>query len=485
MQYLKNKGIGMYRSYADELSGKAVYLITRHLLQPTIMNKRSFLKLSSTLMAAPFIAPLIKILPDGEKLQNWAGNFTFSTDRVFYPETLEQVLEMVIKHKRIKVLGTRHCFNRIADSTDNLLSMKHFNKIISLDEKAGTVTVESGIKYGELAPYLEARGYALHNLASLPHITVMGACTTATHGSGIHNGNLSTAITAIEMVKADGTVLHLNSQQNGEDFYAAVVGLGALGVITKVTLQLVPSFTIRQDVYEQLPMDQLENHFDEIVSAGYSVSLFTDWQSNFINEVWVKSKTGPGSSFNLQNNFFGAKAANRNIHPIISLGAENCTEQMGVPGPWYERLPHFKMGFTPSSGKELQSEYFVPKEHAINAIKAVASLGSKVTPHLMITEIRTIAADNFWMSPCYKQDCVTIHFTLQQDIPEVNALLTVIEKVLEPFNPKPHWGKLFNFSARQLHARYPKMDAFVSKCREYDPKGKFRNQFLADHLMGI
>ena len=447
------------------------------------MNKRSFIKLSTTLMAAPLISPLLKIMPAGERLQNWAGNLTYSTDRVYYPETVQQVQELVKKYDKIKVLGTRHCFNNIADSKDNLLSTNKLNKIIGIDEKAKTVTVEAGIKYGELAPYLDGKGYALHNLASLPHISVMGACTTATHGSGVKNGNLSTAVAAIEIVKADGEIVSLARQKDGEKFYAAVVGLGGLGVITKVTLDILPTFMVRQHVYEHLPMERLKDHFHDIVSAGYSVSLFTDWKTDTINEVWVKSKI-EGTDFITMSDFFGASAATKNLHPIAELGAENCTEQMGVPGPWFERLPHFKMGFTPSSGKELQSEYFVPKEHAVEAILAIAKLGSQVSPHLLITEIRTIDADNFWMSPCYKQPSVTIHFTWKQEWDAVKQLLPLIEKALAPYHPKPHWGKLFTMSASQLKSQYKKMPEFIALLKQYDPKGKFRNEFLDEHIFG-
>lgn len=447
------------------------------------MKKRTFIQLTSALMTAPVIAPLASWMPD-ERLKNWAGNLTYSTDKVYYPETVAQVQELVKQYSKLKVLGTRHCFNDIADSKDNLVSTNKLNKIVSLDAKAKTVTVESGIKYGELAPYLESKGFALHNLASLPHISVMGACTTATHGSGVRNGNLSTAASAIEFVTADGKIHTLSKEKDTEKFNAALVGLGALGVVTKVTLNLQPTFNVRQYVYEQLPMSQLREHFEDIVSAGYSVSLFTDWQSENINEVWIKTKDGDKVMFDPQADFFAAKAATKNMHPIAALSAENCTEQMGVPGPWYERLPHFKMGFTPSSGVELQAEYFIPKQHAVDAIFAVHKMGKAIGPHLFITEIRTIAADDFWMSPCYKQDCVTIHFTLKQEIPEVMRLLPQIEKVLAPYNAKPHWGKLFTLSHLQLNGLYEKMPAFVQMLKEYDPAGKFRNAFLSKNIYG-
>jgi xylitol oxidase len=461
-----------------------LHYLSLETLQEFAMKKRTFLKLTSALMTAPIISPLVSWLPD-EKLKNWAGNLTYSTDKVYYPASATEVQELVKKYDKLKVLGTRHCFNDIADSKDNLVSTKQLNKIISLDAAAKTVTVEAGIKYGELAPYLDNKGFALHNLASLPHISVAGAVITATHGSGVHNGNLSTAVAAIEFISADGTLHTLSKTKDGERFNAAVVGLGAIGILTKVTLNLLPTFTVRQYVYEQLPMAALKEHFEEIVGAGYSVSLFTDWQTENINEVWIKSKDREEMMFDPKADFYGAKAATKNMHPIAALSAENCTEQMGVPGPWYERLPHFKMGFTPSSGVELQAEYFISKANAVEAIFAVAKLGKEIGPHLFITEIRTMAADDLWMSPCYKQDSVTIHFTLKQEIPEVMKLLPVIEKALEPFKAKPHWGKLFTLSHQQLANRYEKMPAFVKLLKEYDPKGKFRNAFLDRNIYGV
>jgi len=299
----------------------------------------------------------------------------------------------------------------------------------------------------------------------------------------VTNGNLATSVSALEMVKANGDVVTL-SRDKDPDFYGAVVGLGALGVITKVTLDLVPAFDVRQDVYLNLPMAQLENHFDEIMSSGYSVSLFFDWQTENINQVWIKRMVKEGETMVTEPEFFGATLADRNVHPIIELSAENCTEQMGVAGPWYERLPHFKMNFTPSSGEELQAEFFVPREHAVEAIRAVTALRDDIKQVLMITEIRTIDADNFWMSPCYHQPSVAIHFTLKQDIEGVNALLPKIEEKLSPFNVKPHWGKLFTITPETLRSRYEKMGDFEQLITHYDPNGKFRNEFLNLSVLG-
>jgi alditol oxidase len=285
-------------------------------------------------------------------------------------------------------------------------------------------------------------------------------------------------VRGLEIVRADSSLVYLSHEQDKEALAAAVVGLGALGVLTKVTLAIEPSYQMRQHVYLDLPMSQLKEHFETIIAAGYSVSLFTDWQRDSINEVWIKSRVDTGTDYTNIPEFFGAKAATKNLHPIAELPAENCTEQMGVPGPWYARLPHFKMGFTPSSGKELQSEYFVPLANAMDAILAIARLGNQISPHLLISEIRTIAPDNLWLSPCRNQASATIHFTWKQDWPAVQKLLPVIEKELAPYNVRPHWGKLFTMSPKVLQARYEKMDDFRKMAHTYDPDGKFRNDFL-------
>lgn len=435
------------------------------------------------MLAAPVVSPLFDWAAE-EKLRNWAGNLEYSTENLSSATSLDQARDFVKKRSKLKVLGTRHCFNNIADSKDALLSLRSMDKVVGLDPQAHTVTVEAGISYGQLAPYLDSKGFALHNLASLPHISVAGACSTGTHGSGVNNGNLSTAVSALEMVTASGDVVTLSRHKDGESFQGAVVGLGALGVITKVTLDVLPTFMMRQYVYENLPLAQMKDHFDAIEGSAYSVSLFTDWQRQRLNEVWIKSRVEEGKAFKAAPEFFGAKLATRNLHPIAELSAENCTEQMGVLGPWYERLPHFRMGFTPSAGKELQSEYFVPRQHAVEAIMAVERLRDQVGPHLMISEIRAIAADTLWMSPCYKQPCITIHFTWKQDWPAVSKLLPVIERELAPFQARPHWGKLFTTSPAQLKSIYERLPAFVALSKQYDPQGKFRNEFLNRNIFG-
>lgn len=411
---------------------------------------------------------------------NWAGNYFYGAAKIHEPERIEQIQELVHRSHKLKALGTRHSFNDIADSPGDIISLSHFNKIIQLDPEGQTVTVEAGVRYGELCRWLDAKGFALHNLASLPHISVAGACATATHGSGNQNKNLAAAVTAVEVVTADGELTVFS--RNDAGFEGVVVSLGGLGILTKLTLEVFPSFQMQQDVYENLPPASLENHFDEISSSGYSVSLFTDWKSAAFNQVWVKRLAADNVSIKAEPELFGAKLATRNLHPISALSSENCTAQLGSCGPWYKRLPHFRLEFTPSSGEELQSEYILPRRYAVSAFHAIDDIREHIAPLLQISEIRTIAADTLWMSPCYGQDCVAIHFTWKMDWDAVQQILPMIEEQLAPFEARPHWGKLFTMRPAHLQSLFEKLPDFRHLLERYDPRGKFRNSFLDQYI---
>jgi xylitol oxidase len=445
------------------------------------MDKRDFLKSSGAIVAGSMLSRFSSGQQQPAPRENWAGNITYGTDRVHTPASVEEVREVVTSCTKLRALGSRHSFNTIADSTQNQISLKRIDPI-DIDDKAHTVTVGAGVAYGQLAPVIEARGYALHNLASLPHISVAGAIATATHGSGVHNGNLATAVTGLEIVRADGQIIQLSRDKDSEQFLGAVVGLGAVGVVTRVTLNLLPTFQVSQSVYQNLSFDHLEHHFDEIFGSGYSVSLFTDWQRHRATQVWIKRRLEAGDKNEWAHEFFGAPLATEKLHPITGHPAESCTEQQGIPGPWYERLPHFKMNFTPSSGRELQTEYFVPRDRGYEAILAVEKLRDHITPHLFVTELRTIAADDLWMSMAYQRPSLAIHFTWKPEWPEVRQILPKIEAQLEPFGARPHWAKLFTVPPARLQAQYARLAEFKSSLQRYDPEGKFRNEFLSQNL---
>lgn len=424
--------------------------------------------------------------------QNWAGNYTYRASELIEAEDVSQVQELVAASGRIKALGTRHSFNGVADSDGSHLSLAKLNRVLELDRENGRVTVEGGIRYGELGRYLHDNGFALPNLASLPHITVAGACATGTHGSGDRIGSLATSVHAMETVRADGSLVSLSRDDGDGAIDGAVVGLGALGIVTKLTLNVVPTFRVAQRVYEELPLARLGEGLDAIFSSAYSVSLFTDWKKDSFNQVWLKaqlteddsaSESADVSADEAEPEFHGARRARTRLHPVPGLSADPCSEQLGVPGPWHERLPHFRMDFTPSAGEELQSEYFVPREHAYAAVSAIYELKERIAPLLYISEIRTIAEDGLWMSPCYKRSSVGIHFTWKPVWEQVREVLPLIERKLEAFEARPHWGKLFVMPPERLQPLYEKLPEFRRLVREFDPTGKFRNEFLEAYIM--
>ncbi|HEX4005200.1 MAG TPA: FAD-binding protein [Acidobacteriaceae bacterium] len=409
---------------------------------------------------------------------NWAGNSTYSARKFLSPATVEEAQAAVRASTHLRVLGSRHSFNALADTPDTQLSLATLQSI-ELNPAARTVTVGAGVRYGDLAPSLDAQGFALHNLASLPHISVAGAIATATHGSG--TGNLATAVSALEFIDAAGNLVCLSRAHNPDAFPGAAVHLGALGVLTRITLTLEPTYQVAQTVYLDLPFSALEDHLEDIFAAGDSVSLFTDWQHSRATQIWIKRRTDRPCAA-LGHDFHGAHPATGKMHPILGLPAEACTSQNGIPGPWHERLPHFRLEFTPSSGQELQTEYFVPFDQGYAAIRAVETLRDRIAPLLYVTELRAIAADNLWLSPAYQRRSLALHFTWKPDWAAVRALLPQIEAALAPFHPRPHWGKLFTLPAAVLRAEYARLDDFHALAARYDPDGKFRNPFLAATL---
>jgi xylitol oxidase len=396
--------------------------------------------------------------------RNWAGNFAYRATRLHTPASLDELRDLVLASDSLRVQGSRHSFNAIGDA-DELVSLRTLPAELETDGE--TVSFGAGLTYGELAVELDRRGLALHNLASLPHISVAGAIATGTHGSGNANGNLATAVRALELMTSGGEIVRL--QRGDADFDGAVVGLGALGVVTRLTLDVEPAFELRQRVFEGLSWEALAEHFDAITAAGYSVSVVTRFGST-VDSVWVKSRTDVAE-------LYDARPATAERHVIPGLDAASTTPQLGVPGAWWERLPHFRMGFQPSNGEEIQSEYLLPREHALAAIDALRSIGSTLIPILQVCEIRTIAADGLWMSPMYGRDTVALHFTWVRDQAAVEAALAVLEPALAPFDPRPHWGKVY------LEApRYPRGEDFRALVDRYDPRGTFANDWLSAAL---
>ncbi|GAB3442613.1 alditol oxidase [Streptomonospora sediminis] len=416
---------------------------------------------------------------------NWAGNIGFGAERVHRPTTVAQLQAVVARAERARALGSGHSFNSVADTPGDLVSLADLPRTMELDTAAGTVQVGAGVRYAELAQWLQERGRALHNLGSLPHISVAGSCATATHGSGDANGNLATEVEALELVTAGGDLAVLSRAEHGAEFDGMVVALGALGVVTSMTLRTRPDFDVAQRVYERLPLEAFAEHFDEIAGAAYSVSLFNRWREPVIDQVWTKHRTSDPLPPGTESGLFGALPAPGPRHPIPEMSTEHSTEQLGAVGPWSERLPHFRPGSPPSTaGNELQAEYLMPRSNAAAALQALEPLRSELAGVVLVHEIRTIAADGLWLSPSFGQDTVAFHFTLVPDSAAVLAVLERVEERLAPFGAVPHWGKLFTAAPGALRERYSRVDDFTALADRFDPHGKFRNEFLQRHIFG-
>ncbi|GGT19568.1 MULTISPECIES: FAD-binding protein [Streptomyces] len=411
---------------------------------------------------------------------NWAGNITYTAEELHRPHTLDAVRSLVAGSARVRVLGSGHSFNEIAEPGAGgvLLSLADLPSVVDVDTAARTVRVGGGVRYAELARVVHAHGLALPNMASLPHISVAGSVATGTHGSGVTNGSLASAVRAVELVTADGTTVTV--ARGDERFGGAVTALGALGVVTSLTLDLEPAYEVEQHVFTELPSAGLDAEaLEAVLSAAYSVSLFTDWRDPGFRQVWLKRRADQPLSA-----FPWAVPAKVKMHPVPGMPAENCTEQFGVPGPWHERLPHFRAEFTPSSGAELQSEYLMPREHALAALRALEGIREVLAPVTQTCEWRTVAADAQWLSPAYGRDTVAAHFTWVADTAAVLPVVRLLEEALEGFAARPHWGKVFTASPAALRALYPRLGDFRALVGELDPEGKFTNAFVRDVLAG-
>jgi xylitol oxidase len=408
-------------------------------------------------------------------MQNWSKNVDFNDRAYLQTESLAELQELIRTHQKIRARGTAHCFNEIANTSSYAINLSQMPKTITVDPEKKSVFVAAGLTYGELAPVLHAQGWALSNMASLPHISIAGSISTGTHGSGIKNQNLANQVLSLDLVTAEGELRRID--RTNPAFNALVVGLGLGGIVYQYELKIERTYEIRQVIYPEIPLDVLQRNFDQIMGTAYSVSYFTDWSSAQVGNLWCKFRDNEV----IPESVGGSIKADKKYHPIPSVDPVACTEQLGVAGDWHDRLSHFKLEFTPSVGEEIQSEFFIDRKDALAAIEAVVQLGAEITPLLWITELRTIAADNLWLSGAFERDTLAIHFTWKK----TDAIYPVIEKVeaaLRPFNYRPHWGKVFTADAEYLKSVYPKLGEFKALVEALDPTHKFENSFTRSSL---
>jgi alditol oxidase len=409
---------------------------------------------------------------------NWAGNVQYATGQVMYPTSLEELQEIVATNESVRPLGSRHSFSTIADTEGILVSLARLPQRVDVDVRAKTARVAAGMTCGEVAIELHRQGWALHNLASLGHITVAGACATATHGSGDRNKCLSAAVRAMTVVGPAGELSEVSPDLDGDRFAASQASLGGVGIVESATLAVEPTYDVAQRVYLDLPFATFSTNYEEILASAYSVSLFTDYQAERFTQVWRKQRVTPDKHLEWPDPWFGVVGVDQSVHPVPGMSPDATTRQGGEVGPWHERLPHFRLDHTPSSGEEIQSEYLVAREHAAAVLKALAAIAPSIAPVLLISEVRSVAADDVWLSPAYGRDTVAFHFTWRKDPLAVLDVLAVIERQIRPFDARPHWGKVHRFSPDQLFQVYPQLPSYQDQRRRIDPSGVFSNAFL-------
>jgi xylitol oxidase len=400
----------------------------------------------------------------------WAGTHDFTAPGLVEARSIDEVREVVAAGGPVRALGTRHSFHDLADTEGTLVTMTGIPADPVLDEQRREVTVGAGTRYGVLARWLEDRGWALHNLGSLPHISIGGAIATGTHGSGHGNGNLATAVRGLEYVDASGALAEVRA--GDPDFTALVVGLGAYGIVVRVTLAIEPSYRMRQDVYSGLSWEAYLADPDAVTGAAYSTSVFTNWGDD-VGDVWRKSRADtpePPAEW--------LDARRRTDTASLVGSTDNLTEQLGIEGAWCDRLPHFRLDATPSNGDEIQSEYFVARSDAVGALSAVRALADDIRPHLLVSELRTVRADDLWLSGAYERDTLAIHFTWANHPGPVSDLLPRIETALAPFGARPHWGKWHTMDADAVAAVVPRLADARAVFERLDPDGRFANAHL-------
>ncbi|MBK1793514.1 FAD-binding protein [Devosia sp. WQ 349] len=410
-------------------------------------------------------------------MRNWAGNITFNAAKIGRPTRVEEIQDIVRRADKLRVVGSGHSFNTIADTDGTLITLADMPRAIRVDPTTKTITTSGGTTYAQILPALAESGLGLATGASLPHITIAGAAATSTHGSGDANQNLSAAVSALTFVRADGEIVKL--QRGDADFDGAVVNLGALGVVVDITLDTVPAYDIAQTVFTGLPVSTALAEFDAITSSAYSVSMFTRWNSTNVDQLWQKALS---ATYTPAQRAFGASLASQALHPIAEFDGTTCTQQGGIAGSWGERIFHFPASATPSAGNELQSEFYVDRKNAVAAFAALYAIQEQFNHTLYVSEIRTMAADTLWMSGAYGRDTVGFHFTWKPDAAAVSTAVDIIEATLAPFEPRPHWAKVFNMAPTVVQSRYPKLAEFKQLANRFDPNGKFRNSYLTKLL---
>ncbi|NBE50489.1 D-arabinono-1,4-lactone oxidase [Streptomyces boluensis] len=428
--------------------------------------------------------------------RNWSGSVRSSPARVVAPASTEEVAAALKDAGRdglrVKPLGSGHSFSPVAATEGVMLRMDRLDGLLSVDRASGLVTVQGGMPLYRLNPLLAEHGLALENMGDIDRQTITGAISTGTHGTGVGFGSISTQLRAMTLVLADGSTVHCSADERPELFAAARVGLGALGVITSVTLQCVPAFALRA-VEEPMPLDQVLDELDDLVDGNDHFEFF--WFPHTRTALTRRLTRLPADTplqpvGRLRAWFDDEFVTNTAFEGLLRLGT---AYPRTVPG--ITRLVTGALSgreFTDASHRVFASrrdvrfhegEYAFAREHAADVIRRIArwvdTHDEKVAFPL---EVRFVAADDIPLAPTYRRTSAYIAFHQYHRMP-YQGYFDAVQDIFDSVDGRPHWGKMHRLDAARLRTRYPRFDAFVALRDALDPTGVFRNDYL-DTVLG-
>jgi len=434
---------------------------------------------------------------DRREWRNWAGTATGTPARWCRPRSAEGIAAAVKDAAgaglTVRALGSGHSFTPVAATDGVALDLSLWTGIVAADTRTGLVTVRSGTTLRALNAALDGLGLAMANLGDIDAQTLAGALSTGTHGTGARLGGLATQVEALELILADGSLVSCSGSVRPELFAAARVGLGALGVITAVTLRCVPSFTLAADE-GPMPIEQVLEQFDSLAAGNdhFEFYWFPYGRQALVkrnNRAPADASSGPGAmpgwrrfvEFEvMENAAFGTLCRIGRAAPRL-IPALNRLSSAALSRRSYTETSH-RVFVTPRRVRFTESEYAVPRESLVGALGELRRAVPRLTDPVMFpVEVRVAAADDIWLSTAHERETAYIAIHQYSGLP-YRAYFDRFESIVADVDGRPHWGKLHTLDAGRLGRLYPRYQDFRRVRAEVDPEGRFANSYLTQVL---
>lgn len=427
-------------------------------------------------------------MKDRTSWTNWAGNQSCAPTSIRRP-TSEAELVAIVKEAanngtRVKCVGAGHSFTPIACTDGVLVDLSGYGRILSHDPGARTVTMQAGITLSTLCDELDQRGLALENMGDIGYQSIAGAAATATHGTGWHFGNISSRIVGMRLIAGDGSIVDATSDENPEVLAAARVGVGALGIVSTVTLQAVKAFRLHA-IEEPMRLDDLLSDFDGYMSSADHVEFYwvphTSWALTKRNRrtdepAMPRSKAKAVIDDLLITNVgFGALCR-------VGRRRPNLIPRLAKMLPSTGRLEYTdrsdRVFTSPRRVKFYEMEYAIPRDAIPEALNRVRRLVDEAGIQLSFpVEVRVVSPDDIPLSTAHGRATGYIAIHVYQGTP-YDTYFQGVERIMDSYHGRPHWGKMHFQGHETLAQRYPKWDEFQAVRRRLDPEGRFTNQYL-------